>query len=61
LFSAEQEEHIQRRYVDPDCLEWLKFNHPEAEVLSDTVTDTPVQFVSPMNMQNDADGMFYCW
>jgi len=42
LFSAEQEVHFERRYnegfnllIDPDYLEWLKLNHPEAELLTD--------------------------
>ena len=48
-FSAEQEEHFQRRYtegynllIDPDYVEWLKLNHPESDLLANSsVTDYP--------------------
>jgi len=49
LFTAEQEEHFQRRseegfnlLTDPDYLEWLRINHSESELLTDY---TPAVFL----------------
>jgi len=61
--------HFKRRYnegfnllIDPDNLEWLKLNHPEAELLTDhTVTNSPDQepIEQEVNVQSDVSGMVY--
>ena len=71
-FSAEQEEHFQRRYaegynllIDPDYVECMKLNHPESDLLVNSSVavcpgpnDRDEHTDHSANLQSDASGNY---